>query len=119
MLSLTYNVTKLHHIFVAEFNFNQDDSGKRAGIFRFKIVLSNTDSRYRCTNYENKIPSGGKNLNKQQHYLNIENIWENGTMAVVGNVTHRHDVVIDKKSTLFGRLFLNLFCLIKSYSQSK
>lgn len=68
-----------------------------------------------------KYHLGGKNLNKQQHYfyLNIENIWENGTMAVVGNVTHRHDVVIDKKSTLFGRLFLNLFCLIKSYSQSK
>lgn len=40
------------YISLISLHFNQDESDKRAGILRFKSVLSNTDSRYTCTNYK-------------------------------------------------------------------
>lgn len=46
----------MHHISLVELNFNEDKSDERAGIFRFKIVLSNTDSRYGCKNYAKRTP---------------------------------------------------------------
>lgn len=39
---LNYDVTKLHHMSLIEFNFNQDESDKRADIFCLKNVLSDT-----------------------------------------------------------------------------
>lgn len=42
------------------------------------------------------------------------------TVAVVGNVTHRHDVVIDKKKhVIWKTLFEFVVFIIKSYSLSK
>lgn len=38
-------------------NFNKKKSEKRAGIFRYKPVLYNMDSRYSCTNKVKRIPS--------------------------------------------------------------
>lgn len=52
-----YGVTKLHHIPLVELNFNKIKSEKRAGIFRYKPVLYNVDSRYSCTNNVKRIPS--------------------------------------------------------------
>lgn len=63
--SLNYEVTNAYHIFFM-LNIVQEKSEKRADIFRFKTALSNTASRYSCTNYEKRIPWTKKQPDKQQ-----------------------------------------------------
>lgn len=63
--SLNYDITKFHHISLAELNLFQNKPDKRAGYFRFKTVLLNTDYKYSCTIYAKRIPRG-KQLNKQK-----------------------------------------------------
>lgn len=95
--SLNYGITKLHYTSLVEMNFIQDKSDKRLGIFRFKTVLSNTNSRYSV--WIMKTNALGKTAQRATYSLTSEKI---GYVQLLwrGNI-HRLDVVINKKGHNF------------------
>lgn len=90
--SLNFDVTKVHHISLVEYNFIQDESDKRAVIFRYKSVFFKTQTQDFVVQYMKwKYP--GETTQQGTDYLKNDKIRENviRTVVVVRNITQPID----------------------------
>lgn len=79
--------------------------GQESRHFCCKTVLSNTDSRYSCTNHKKNIL--GENNSTYNNFLNSEKIWENRirTVAVGGNLLTDLMLSFIKKNFIWRTFF--------------